>query len=111
MKVITPISIWDKGQNKKGDILNAFAINVTLGLSATFYYTISNETEQLASGNLTLEGADYQLWDEDVFAWDWIAAQLNLTIVGDYVLSVKKPIIETVVEPITPNVTEEAKTK
>jgi hypothetical protein len=85
MKQITPISIWDKGQNKKADILNAFAVNVTLGLSATFYYTISNEQEQLANGNLTIEGADYQLWDADTFAWDWIAAQLNLTIVGDYV--------------------------
>jgi hypothetical protein len=85
MKTITPIFIWDAGQNKQADILNAFAVNVTLGKSAEFYYTISNETEQLAFGNLTLEGADYQQWDEDVFAWDWIAEKLNLTIIGDYV--------------------------
>jgi hypothetical protein len=100
MKLITPISIWDKGQNKQADILNAFAVNVTLGVSATFYYTISNETEQLANGNLTLEGEDYQLWDEDVFAWDWIAGQLNLTIVGDYVPPVVEPIVEEVVPPV-----------
>jgi len=85
MKTITPIFIWDAGQNKQADILNAFAVNVTLGKSAEFYYTISNETEQLAFGNLTLEGADYQQWDEDVFAWGWIAEKLNLTIIGDYV--------------------------
>jgi hypothetical protein len=85
MKTITPIYIWHNGQNKQADILNAFAVNVTLGKSAEFYYTISNETEQLAFGNLTLEGEDYQQWDADVFAWGWIAEQLNLKIVGDYV--------------------------
>jgi hypothetical protein len=100
MKLITPISIWDAGQNKQADILNAFAVNVTLGISATFYYTISNETEQLASGNLTLEGDDYQLWDADIFAWDWIAEQLNLTIIGDYVPPVIEPIVEPVVEEL-----------
>jgi hypothetical protein len=102
MKQIQPISTWDKGQNKQADILNAFAVNVTLGLSATFYYTISNEQEQLASGNLTLQGDDYQLWEGDVFAWDWIAEQLNLTIIGDYVPPVVEPIEEVVVEPTEP---------
>lgn len=85
MKQITPISIWDNGQNKQANILNAFAVNVTLDTSATFYYTISNEQEQLTQGNLTMSGIDYQEWNADVFAWDWIAAQLNLTITGDYV--------------------------
>ncbi len=99
MKLITPISIWDKGQNKEADILNAFAVNVTLGVSATFYYTISNEQEQLASGNLTLEGADYQLWNADIFAWDWVAQQLNLTIIGDYV----PPVVEEVTTETQPN--------
>ena len=85
MKQIEPISTWDAGQNKQADILNAFGTILILGKSAEFYYTISNETEQLASGKLKLEGEDYQLWDADTFAWDWIAAQLNLTIIGDYV--------------------------
>jgi hypothetical protein len=103
MKQIQAISIWDAGQNKQADILNAFAVNVTLGVSATFYYTISNETEQLASGNLTLEGADYQLWNADIFAWDWIAAQLNLTIIGDYVPPVIEPVVEEVMTETQPN--------
>jgi len=94
MKQITPISIWDKGQNKQADILNAFGARLTLGVSATFDYTLSNEQEQLAKGELTLEGDDYQLWDADTFAWDWIAAQLNLTITGDYVPPVVEPIVE-----------------
>ncbi len=97
MKTITPISIWDAGQNKQADILNAFATNVTLGISATFYYTISNETEQLTQGNLTMSGENYQEWDADTFAWDWISGQLNLTIIGDYV----KP--EPIQEETQPN--------
>lgn len=99
MKQIQPISTWDKGQNKQGHILNAFGTILILGKSAEFYYTISNETEQLAQGKLTLEGDDYQLWNEDIFAWDWIAEQLNLTIIGDYV----PPVVEEVVEPTEPN--------
>ncbi len=97
MKQIQPISIWDAGQNKQADILNAFGTDVKLGVSAEFYYTISNENEQLAQGKLKLEGDDYQLWDADTFAWDWIASQLNLTIKGDYV----PPVVEELaqVEP------------
>jgi hypothetical protein len=99
MKNIQPISIWDKGQNKQGHILNAFGTIVTLGKSAEFYFTISNEEEQLAQGKLTLEGDDYQLWDADTFAWDWIAEQLNLTIIGDYV----PPVVEEEVEQLEPD--------
>lgn len=112
MKQIEPISIWDAGQNKQADILNAFGTDVKLGVSAEFYYTISNENEQLAQGKLTLEGDDYLKWDADVFAWDWIAAQLNLTIVGDYVKP--EPIVveelaqvEPESEPIEEEPTEE----
>jgi hypothetical protein len=99
MKLITPISTWDKGQNKQGHILNAFGTILTLGKSAEFYFTISNEEEQLAQGKLTLEGEDYQLWDADTFAWDWIADQLNLTIIGDYV----PPVVEEVMSETQPN--------
>jgi hypothetical protein len=104
MKQITPISTWDKGQNKQGHILNAFGTILTLGKSAEFYYTISNETEQLAQGKLTLEDDDYQLWDADTFAWDWIAEQLNLTIIGDYVPPVIEEIVEEVITETQPEI-------
>ena len=42
---------------------------------------------------MALDGDDYQLWDEDGFAWDWVAGQLNLTITGDYV----PPVIADIV--------------
>jgi hypothetical protein len=107
MKQIQPISIWDKGQTKQAHILNAVGTILTLGKCAEFYFTISNEQEHLSKGKLTLEGDDYQLWDEDIFAWDWIAEQLNLTIIGDYVPPVVEPIVEEVVSPVVEEVPTE----
>jgi hypothetical protein len=91
MKTIEPVSIWDNGQTVEAKILNAYAVNVTLGTSATFYYSLLAETaegnvgSQVAQGNLSMTGEAYQEWNQDEFAWDWVAEQLNLTITGDYV--------------------------
>jgi len=91
MKTIQPVSIWDNGTVQEAKILNAYAINVTLNTSATFYYQLFAENEnlsqgpQLAQGNLTMTGEAYEQWQADSYAWDWVAEQLNLTITGDYV--------------------------
>jgi hypothetical protein len=91
MKTIEPVSIWDNGQVKEAKILNAYAVNVTLGTSATFYYSLSAENadqtigSQVAQGNLSMVGEAYEQWQADNYAWDWVAQQLNLTITGEYV--------------------------
>ena len=91
MKTIQPVSIWDNGSVKEAKILNAYAVNVTLGTSATFYYSLSSENDdqtigsQVAQGNLTMDGDAYAQWSVDSYAWDWVAEQLNLTITGEYV--------------------------
>lgn len=91
MKTIEPVSIWDNGSVKEAKVLNAYAVNVTLGNSATFYYSLSAENDdqtlgaQVAQGNLTMTGDAYAQWTVDAYAWDWIAQQLNLTITGDYI--------------------------
>ena len=91
MKTIQPVSIWDNGSVKEAKILNAYAVNVTLGTSATFYYSLSAENEdqtigsQVAQGNLSMTGEAYKQWQADNYAWDWVAEQLNLTITGEYV--------------------------
>ena len=91
MKQIEKVSIWDNGKNQNAEILNAYAVNVTLGTSATFYYSLMSESKQtLATGNLTMSGDAYEQWSLDSYAWDWIAEQLNLVIVGDWV----DPIVE-----------------
>lgn len=89
MKNIQAISIWDKGQSKQATILNAYAINVSLNNSATFWYGLISETnELLAQGNLIMSGEAYEQWEIDSFAWDWVASSLNLVITGEYVNTV-----------------------
>jgi hypothetical protein len=90
MKTISPVAIWDNGQTVEATILNAYAVNVTLGTSATFYYQLLSQTaegyvsQQVAQGNLSMTGEAYTQWEIDAYAWSWVAAQLNLTITGDY---------------------------
>jgi hypothetical protein len=67
-------------------ILNAYCINDNLSTSATFYYALLSDTQaQLSQGNLTMEGQDYADWQTNQYAWDFVAQQINVTIVGDYV--------------------------
>ncbi len=101
MKTIEAVSIWDNGQVLEATILNAYAVNVTLGTSATFFYTLFVKNEdgtqgtQVAQGNLNMTGEAYAQWEVDSYAWDWVAAQLNLTIIGDYVPPVPEPVVTT----------------
>ena len=67
-------------------ILNAYCISDNLSTSATFYYALLSDTQaQLSQGNLTMEGQDYADWQTNSYAWDFVAQQINVTIVGDYV--------------------------
>jgi hypothetical protein len=67
-------------------ILSAYCVNDNLSTSATFYYALLSETQsQLSQGNLTMTGHDYADWQTNQYAYDWIAQQINVTIVGDYV--------------------------
>ena len=92
MKTIQQITSWINGQSVQATILNAYAINVTLGTSATFFYALLDDNlGSVAQGNLNMTGEAYTQWQQDAYAWDWVAAQLNLTITGDYV----PPVVET----------------
>jgi len=84
MKQIQPVSIWFNGEVKQATILEASAVKLELGSWAKFQYSLIVEgLGAVASGNLVMEGAEYQNWDQDSFAWDWIAQKLNITIIGD----------------------------
>ena len=86
MKTIEAVSIWDNGTVLEATILNAYCINDNLSTSGTFYYSLlSNSSQQLTQGNLTMTGDAYQAWQTNEYAYDWVAEQLNLTITGDYV--------------------------
>jgi hypothetical protein len=105
MKTIEPVSIWDNGQVLQAKVLNAYAVNVTLNTSATFYYSLFSELEygyigtQVAQGNLNMTGEAYTQWQVDSYAWDWVAEQLNLTITGDYVQPSSTPTPTPTVTP------------
>lgn len=73
-------------------ILNAYCINDNLSTSATFYYALlSDSMAQLSQGNLTMTGQDYADWQTNQYAYDWIATQIDVTIIGDYVPPVVEP--------------------
>lgn len=97
MKQIEKVSIWDNGTNQSAEILNAYVTNLTLNVSATFYYSLLSATKQtLSTGSLTMSGEAYSEWsNNDEYAWEWIAGELNLVIVGDWVEPVVEPIILT----------------
>lgn len=82
-------------------ILNAYCINDNLSNSATFYYALLSETQvQLQQGNLTMTGEDYDNWETNDYAYNWVSQQLELTITGDYVAPV--PVVEEEVVEETP---------
>ena len=98
MKTIEPIIIWSNGQNLEAKVLNAYAVNVTLGRSAVFYFSLNQENIDgslgsiVSQGNLTMNDEDYKKWEIDSYAWDWVASQLKLTITGDYVPPAPTPL-------------------
>ena len=49
---------------------------------------MTNELEQVASGVLSMSGEDYNNWQTNDYAYNWVAEQLNLTITGEYVPSI-----------------------
>jgi len=113
MKTIESISIWDNGQTQEATVLNAYAVNVTLNTSATFYYSLMAQTAegnvgmQLAQGNLTMTGEAYADWTVDNYAWDWVTEQLNLVITGEYVPPAPpSPILPYIPEQVIPVVEE-----
>jgi len=97
MKTIEPIIIWNNGQNLEAKILNTYAVNVALGRSAVFYFSLIQENldgsigNVVSEGNLVMSDEDYKKWEVDSYAWDWVASQLKLTIIGDYVPPVPPP--------------------
>jgi len=117
MKTIEPVSIWDNGVVKQATILNAYAVNVVLNNSATFWWGIfvQNEDEtqglNLANGNLIMTGDAYEQWEVDSYAWDWIAEQLNLTITGEYIPPVPPEPIEEITSEPTPDPEPETTTE
>jgi hypothetical protein len=92
MKAIQPVNIWSGGQSLQANNINMYVVNDNLSSAATFYYQLlkvetiddNTSTQQLAQGNLTISGTDYDNWnatpDINDAAYVWAAGQLNLTL-------------------------------
>lgn len=114
MKTIEPVQVWYNGQELNATVLNAYAMDVQLNVSANFYYILYTVNEynylnQVNSGMLKMEGQAYQDWDQDSFAWDWVASELNLTITGEYIPPIP-PFPPTPIIPTTTTTTESTPT-
>jgi hypothetical protein len=103
MKTIQDVQIWINGEIKIAKVLNAFATNVNLDNISNFQYVLfslnDDETinESINSNNVFMPTEQYLQWDQDEFAWDFVASALNLVITGDYVAPqpiVEEPIVE-----------------
>lgn len=92
MKTIQSIPTWVKGQAVTATIFNLRPIGGELFQSATFYYALlDDDLVVVADGNLTLSGEAYQEWgNDDEYAYDYAAKELNLVIIGEYVAPVVK---------------------
>jgi hypothetical protein len=86
MKEIQPVSIWYNGSMVAATVYNMISISDNLSTSATFYYQLFSASQlQLADGNLTMDGFDYEAYstspDSNAYAYSWGATKLNLTLV------------------------------
>jgi hypothetical protein len=88
MVQISPIQIWVNGQNKTAQVLDARIINDDLATSCTFYWELKEESteetqgQQLAQGNVSMSGTDYENWDNsNEEAYEYIAEKINVTLV------------------------------
>ena len=108
MKTIQPVTVWFNGEQVEASVLNAVVVADNLQNYANFNYQLLQIIAQpegleslqaVVSGVLTMSGEIYDNWDNNEYAYSWVAEQLNLVITGDYV----KP---TLPEPPQPEITE-----
>lgn len=94
MAKITPVPVWFKGEQHNANVFTLYSTGDNLLDSATFRYQLIEEiiispeeqsSQTLLMGELSINGADYELWDAEIDAnawiYNWAASKLNLTIV------------------------------
>lgn len=84
-KVVFPLNLGT------ATILSVYCLNDNLNNSAIFAYSLlSEEKGQLQQGNLTMSGVDYNNWSTNDYAYEWVAKQINVVIIEDYVPTVSE---------------------
>ena len=93
MKTITPQPIWIDGISKLATVIFSQVNSDNMKDSATFYFQLYQQVDvnivPLVKGTIDMTGSDYITYnssnDANVFAWEWIATTLNVTITGEYI--------------------------
>jgi hypothetical protein len=96
-KQIEPQQVWVNGESKVAEFFSVTCINDNYESSATNYWAlftkvvdaegVESQGEQVAQGNLTIQGEEYVAWGDQpamaINAWiyNWSAEKLNLTII------------------------------
>jgi hypothetical protein len=102
MKQIKAVSIWQNGQNVQAIYLKAGVQTDNLSTFASFFYFLLDaDFNTLTSGLVEITGKDYDNYQTNPYAWDYIAKTLGLTITGEYIPPTETPI-ETITETPTP---------
>lgn len=79
MKEIQPIQVWYNGDFINCIYINAWVSTLILNTNASFIYQLLDENQnRIIEGTLQMDSEDYNNWNQDSFAWDWIASKLNL---------------------------------
>ena len=108
MKQIKAVSIWQNGQNVQAIYLKAGVQTDNLSTFASFFYFLLDaDFNTLTSGLVEITGKDYDNYETNPYAWDFIAKGLKLTITGDYVPPVAEVVAEVVDTPIVETPSEE----
>ena len=94
MANITPVPVWYQGEQRNANIFTLYSTGDNLLDAAIFRYQLIEEiivspeetnSQTLLMGELSINGADYELWDAEIDAnawiYNWAASKLNLTII------------------------------
>ena len=100
-KTIQPVTSWQNGEEKQATVFVLTSNYDNLSTNATFQYQLNEVVttptpgpmysmfNTLVNSSLSISGQDYLDWDAatdaNEWAYNWAAAQLKLTITGEYV--------------------------
>jgi hypothetical protein len=95
-KQISPVNVWVNGESKVAEYLQVTGINDNYESSATNYWAlftkvvdaegVESQGEQVAQGNLTIQGEEYVEWGDvpamaiNAWIYQWSADKLNLVL-------------------------------
>ena len=97
--------MWFNGAPIKASLFSLSGNGDNLSTEGSFAYSLYSLDEngnigmQLQNGFILMKGEDYDKWETNEYAYNWAAAKLNLTIIGDYVPPVPVPPIPEITEP------------